>query len=178
MVTEWIITLPPEERERTAFHESGVRDTAPSGSPRRDRRSTAETRSGGVRRLTRLWAEIGAAATTAASASRRPRRPPIPGDVGRVMHAVDDPGHTHGCRMRPGRRRQSGHFLPDAGGERRRGGGVPGRKQGGDRRPARAAIRRYLAGRARPYQAADAAGVPTGRARIWLSAGAEVPLRV
>jgi hypothetical protein len=77
MVTEWIITLPPEERERTTFHESGVCDTAPPGSPRRDRRSTAETRSGGVRRLTRPWAEIVAAAT-AASASRRPRRPPSP----------------------------------------------------------------------------------------------------
>src|SRR5262252_1593336 len=100
MLTEWIITLPPEERERTAFHESGVRDTARRGRLRRDRRSTAETRSGGVRRLTRPWAEIGAAAT-AASASRRPRRPPIPGDVGRVMHAVDDPGHTQGCGMRP-----------------------------------------------------------------------------
>jgi hypothetical protein len=30
MLTEWIITLSPEEQERTAFHESGVRrDTAP-----------------------------------------------------------------------------------------------------------------------------------------------------
>src|SRR5215469_12271650 len=28
MLAEWIITLPPEGRERTAFHESGVRDTA------------------------------------------------------------------------------------------------------------------------------------------------------
>jgi hypothetical protein len=34
MLTEWIITLSPEERERTAFHESGVRrDTAPPRSP-------------------------------------------------------------------------------------------------------------------------------------------------
>ena len=32
MLTEWIITLPPEERERAAFHESSVRDTAPPGS--------------------------------------------------------------------------------------------------------------------------------------------------
>lgn len=34
MLTEWIITLSPEERERTAFHESGVRrDTVPPRSP-------------------------------------------------------------------------------------------------------------------------------------------------
>ena len=44
------------------------------------------------------------------------------------MHAVHDPGHTHGRRERPDRRRQGGHFQPDASGERRRGGGVPGRK--------------------------------------------------
>ena len=41
------------------------------------------------------------------------------------MHAVHDPGYTHGRRERPDRRRQGGHFLPDASGERRRGGGVP-----------------------------------------------------
>jgi hypothetical protein len=61
------------------------------------------------------------------------------------MHAVHDPGYTHGRCERPDRRRQGGHFQPDASGERRRGGGVPGRKRGGDRRPARAAVRRYLA---------------------------------
>jgi len=32
-LTEWIITLSAEERERAAFHESGVCDTAPPGSP-------------------------------------------------------------------------------------------------------------------------------------------------
>jgi hypothetical protein len=38
----------------------------------------AETGNGGVRRLTRPRAETGAAATTSASASRRPRRLPVP----------------------------------------------------------------------------------------------------
>ena len=53
---------------------------------------------------------------------------PSPGDVGRVMYAVHDPGHTHGRRQRPDRRRQGGHFQPDASGERR-GGGVPRRNE-------------------------------------------------
>jgi hypothetical protein len=34
MLTDWIITLSPGERERAAFHESGVRrGTAPPRSP-------------------------------------------------------------------------------------------------------------------------------------------------
>ena len=30
------------------------------------------------------------------------------------MHAVHDPGYTHGRCERPDRRRQGGHFQPDA----------------------------------------------------------------
>jgi hypothetical protein len=47
MLTEWIITLSPEERERAAFHESGLRDTAPPRSPaarREKHRGTQEWR--------------------------------------------------------------------------------------------------------------------------------------
>ena len=64
------------------------------------------------------------------------------------MHAVHDPGHADGRRERPDRRRQRRHFQPDAGGEGGGGSGVPGRKRAGNRRPARAAGRTHLAGRA------------------------------
>jgi hypothetical protein len=71
-------TKTPDEDK--AYAGAVIRRATPSrrGRPRRDRRITAETRNGGVRWLTRPRAETGAAAPTAASASRRPRRPPIP----------------------------------------------------------------------------------------------------
>ena len=86
---------------------------------------------------------------------------PSPGDVGRVMHAVHDPGHADGHRERPDRRRQRRHFQPDAGGEGGRGGGVPGRKRAGNRRPARAA------GRTAPRRPGAACAPGPWRGRCW-----------